>query len=48
MAKLFAKKVPKKCSMNSKSAQIATIPTEISPKTGGVPVIHKKVQGMVL
>ena len=29
MAKLFAKKVPKKCSMNSNSAQIATIPTEI-------------------
>ena len=28
MAKLFAKKVPKKCSMNSKSAQIVTIPPE--------------------
>ena len=31
--------------MSSKSAQIATIPPEISPKTGGVPVFHKKSTG---
>lgn len=48
MAKLFAQKVQKKRHLSSKSAQIATIPPEISPKTGGVPVFHKKVQGTVL
>ena len=45
MAKLFAKKVPKKCSMNSKSAQMATIPPEISPKNRRCPRVSQKSTG---
>ena len=45
MAKLFAKKVPKKCSMSSKSAQIVTIPPEISPKNRRCPRVSQKSTG---